>query len=327
MNRRAFVTGLGAVLAAPLAAEAQQTARRIYRVGVLLGAPESAVEASMQAFREGLRELGYVEEQNLAIELRTATAESRLDGLASDLLRSKSDILVAWGTPATLAAKRASSSVPIVMVSIGDPLGAGLVASLSRPGGNVTGVTNVLLDLIGKQLQLLTELRPGVAKIAVLGGDRRAPTAQAFLQELQTAAQSLGIQLQLLEVRAPGELDAAFAAIGRERPSAVLVLGTPLFLTERTRIAKLSQKAQLPTMFARSENVEAGGLISYGPKLSEQFRQAAVYVHKILNGAKPGELPIERPTKLELVINLKTAKALGLTIPPSLLLRADQVIE
>ncbi len=327
ISRRAFIGSVaGSLLAAPLAAEAQ-SAGKVYRVGVLFAAPVSAVGANVQAFRQGLRELGYVEGQNLTLELRgMTTAESRLDRLAADLVRSKTDVLVTWTTPATLAAKRATSTIPIVMVSVGDPVGAELVASLSRPGGNVTGITNVAVELTGKQLQLLTELRPGVARIAVLRNPTNPSTALAW-RETQTAARSLGVELQLVDVRDPRELGAAFTAMGRERPPGLLVLADAMFLAERSRIAELAQKARLPTAFARSENVEAGGLISYGPKLTEQFRQAATYVDKILKGAKPADLPVEQPTKFELVINLKTAKALGLTIPPSLLLRADEVIQ
>jgi putative ABC transport system substrate-binding protein len=327
MERRTFMTLVsGGLLAAPLAAEAQP-AGRVYRVGVLLAAPVSAVGANVQAFRQGLRELGYVEGQNLTLELRgMTTAESRMDHLAADLVRSKTDVLVTWTTPATLAAKRATNTVPIVMVSVGDPVGAKLVASLSRPGGNVTGITSVSLELTGKQLQLLTDLRPGATRIAVLRNSTN-PSAALIWRETQTAARALGVQLQLVDVRDPRELEAAFAAMGRERPPGLLVLADAMFLAERSRIAELAQKARLPTAFARSENVEAGGLVSYGPKLTEQFRQAAVYVDKILKGAKPADLPVERPTKFELVINLKTAKALGLTIPQSLLLRADEVIQ
>ena len=313
------------LLAAPLAA-AQQAAR-VYRVGVLCSGPVSAVAASVQAFREGLRELGYVEGQNLAVELRgMTTAESRLDRLAADLVRSKTDVLVTWALPATLAAKRATSTLPIVMVSVGDPVGAELVASLARPGHNVTGITNIALDLTGKQLQLLTELRPGVTRIAVLRNPTN-PGMALFWREAQTAGRSSGVQLQFVDVRDPRELETAFVAMGRERLPGLLVLADPLFLTERRRIAELALKARLPTAFARSENVEAGGLISYGAKTTELFRQAAVYVDKILKGAKPADLPVEQATKFELVVNLKAAKALGLTIPPSLLLRADQIIE
>jgi len=324
--RAAFAATLTlGVLATALAAA--QPAARVYRVGVLLSGPVSAVAASVQAFREGLRELGYVEGQNLAVELREMTAaEGRLDRLAADLVRSKTDVLVTWASPATLAAKRATSTVPIVMVSVGDPVGADLVASLARPGRNVTGIANIAVDLTGKQLQLLTELRPGVTRIAVLRNPIN-PASALYWREAQAAGRSSGVELQLVDVRDPRELETAFAAMGRERPPGLLVLPSPLFLTERRRIAELALKARLPTAFARNENVEAGGLISYGPKLTELFRQAAVYVDKILKGANPGDLPVEQPTKFELVVNLKTAKALGFTISPSVLGRADRVLE
>jgi ABC-type uncharacterized transport system substrate-binding protein len=301
----------------------------VYRVGVLLGAPMSAVEASVRAFRDGLRELGYVEGQNLALEVRwRSTEEGRLDALAADLIAGRTHVLVTWTTAATVAAKRATSTVPIVMIGTGDPVGSGLVASLSRPGGNITGLTTVSLDLIGKQLQLLTQLRPGATRFAVLGNPANAlPSVEAYAHELQTAAQSLGVQLQFVAARDRRELEAVFVAMSRDRVSGILVGADQFFLTERGRIVDLAKKAQLATMFARREYVEAGGLASYGAKLAEQFRQAATYVDKILKGAKPADLPVEQPTKFELVVNLKTAKALGLTIPQSVLLRADQLIE
>src|SRR5438552_862089 len=256
---------------------------------------------------------------------RALSRHDRLDRLADDLVRSKTDVRVTWGARATLAAKRETSTVPIVMVAVSDPVGAELVASLSRPGRNVTGITNLAVDLTGKQLQLLTELRPGVTRIAVLR-NATSPMSALYWREAQTAGRSSGVELQLVDVRDALELEMAFAAVGRERLPGLLVLPDALFLTERRRIAELALKARLPTAFARSENVEAGGLISYGPKLTELFRQAAVYVDKILKGAKPADLPVEQATKFELVINLKTAKALGLTIPRSVLYRADKVI-
>jgi ABC-type uncharacterized transport system substrate-binding protein len=203
-----------------------------------------------------------------------------------------------------------------------------LVASLARPGGNVTGITNISLDLTAKQLQLLTELRPGMTRIVVLWDSTNTPrAAESYRRELHTAARSLGVQLQIVHPRDPRELETAFAALKREPPSGLLIVTAPLFLAERSRVAELAKEARLPTMFFRNENVEAGGLISYGPSLPEQFRRAAIYVDKILKGAKPADLPVEQPSKFQLVINLKTATALGLTIPPSVLGRADQVID
>jgi putative ABC transport system substrate-binding protein len=268
-----------------------------------------------------------VEGQNLALELRwTTTAEIAFDSLVADLLRAKVDVLVAWTTPAALAAKRTTTVVPIVMVSVGDPVGSGIVTSLSRPGGNVTGVSNVSRDVSGKLLELLREIRPDATRIAALRNPGN-PGSALMWRETQAAAESLGVQLQLVPVREPRELEAGFATMARNRASSVVVLADPLFLSERERIALLAQQARLATVFQRRENVEAGGLLSYGPDLTEKFRQAADYVDRILKGARPADLPVEQPTKFELVMNLKTAKALGLTIPPSLLLRVDQIVE
>ncbi len=316
------------ILAASLVAKAQPAARG-YRIGVLLAAPAPAVTPYVEALRERLRELGYVEGQNLALELRwvtTAEGFGGLDRLAADLVRSKVDLLVAWTTPATLAAKRATSTIPIVMVSVGDPVGSGLVASLSRPGGNVTGVTSVVPDLSGKQLQLLREVRPDARRIAALQNPTNPSSALAW-REIQKAAESLGVHLQLVGVREPRELEPAFAAMARDHAAGVVIIADPLFISERRRIAELAQQARLATVFQRSENVEAGGLMAYGAKNTEQFRQAAVYVDRILKGAKPADLPVEQPIQFELAINLKTAKALGLAIPPSVLARADRVIQ
>lgn len=315
------------VLAASLVAEAQPAARG-YRIGVLLAAPAPTVAPHLEALRQQLRELGYLEGQNLALELRwmTTAAEGGLDRLAADLVRSKVDLLVSWTTPATLAAKRATSTIPIVMLAVGDPVGDGLVASLSRPGGNVTGVSNVARELSGKLLQLLKEVRPDARRIAALGNPTNPASALPW-RETEAAAKSLGVQLQLVAVREARELEPAFAAMVRDHAAGVVILPDPLFLSERGRIAELAQQARLATAFQRSENVEAGGLISYGPKLTEQFRQVAVYVDRILKGARPADLPVEQPVRFELVINLKTAKALGLSIPPGILVRADQVIQ
>lgn len=316
------------VLAVSLLAEAQPVARG-YRIGVLLAAPATAAAPHVEALRERLRELGYVEKQNLALEERWVTSAEGfggLDRLAAELVRSKVDVLVAWTTPATLAAKRATSTLPIVMVSIGDPVGSGLVASLSRPGGNVTGVSNVARDVSAKLLQLLREIRPDATRIAVLQNPTNPASALGW-REVQAAGESLSIQLQHVGVREPRELESAFAAMNRDRAAGVVILPDALFLGERRRLAELAQQARLPTVFQRSENVEAGGLMSYGPKLTEQFRQAAGYVDRILKGAKPADLPVEQPVHFELVINLKVAKTLGLAIPPSMLARADHVIE
>ncbi len=326
ISRRTFISSLAAsLLAAPLAAA--QPVQKVYRVGVLLAASAASVALPLDALRQGLREHGYVSGQNLVIDVQASdmTAD-RLQAAAAALLRSNVDVLVTWTTPATLAAKRATSTTPIVMVSIGDPLGVGLVASLGRPGGNVTGVSNISRDLSGKQLEFLREILTGTVRIAVLRNPSN-PSSALMLRETQAAATALGFQVQLLEARSAEDIERAVAAMVRQGAAGIVVLADALFLAERDRLAGLAEKARLPTAFQRRENVEAGGLISYGPSLEELFRRAAYFVDRILKGAKPGDLPVEQPTKFELVINMKTAKALGLTIPPSVLGRADQVIE
>ena len=322
----AGITLVFGILAGSLAADAQRAAPE-YRIGVLLPAPATAVAPQVEALRGRLLRLGYSEGHNLVLEVRSnAGAEGGLDRLATDLVLSKVDLLVAWTTPATLAAKRATRTIPIVMVSVGDPVGSGLVASLSRPGGNVTGVSNVSRDVSGKLLQLLREVRPDATRLAVLRNATN-PGSALMWRETQAAAESLRIQLQHVAVGTSKELGSAFAAMVRDRAAGVVVLPDPLFTSERQQIAKLARQAQLATVFQRSENLEAGGLLSYGPKLTEQFRQAASYIDRILKGAKPAELPVEQPIHFELVINLKVAKALGLAIPPSMLARADHVIQ
>jgi putative ABC transport system substrate-binding protein len=322
MNRRAFVTGLGAVLAAPLAAEAQQ-AGKVYRIGILANVSGDI----WGPFIEGLRDLGYVEGQNITIEFRSSEAKyERLPDLAAELVRLKVDVIVAPADENVVVAKQATRTIPIVMAGSGDPVGGGLVASLAQPGGNVTGLSLSAPELAGKQLQLLKETVPRVSRVAVLLN----PTNRAghsLLGEAKVAAQSLRVQLQILEARRPDEFQSVFAAMARERAGALLVFPDGMFLLQRTRITDFAAKSSLPAMYGRREFVDAGGLMSYASSLGYNLRRAAAYVDKILKGAKPGDLPIEQPTKFELVINLKTAKALGLTIPPSLLARADQVIE
>jgi putative ABC transport system substrate-binding protein len=233
---------------------------------------------------------------------------------------------VVWGTPASIAIAQATSTLPIVILSVTDPVGSGLVASLARPGRNITGVSNLSRDLSGKLLELLVQVVPGISRIAALRNPLN-PGSALHLNETETAARELGLELQLVEARAPEDLEGAFAAIRRGRARGVVVLTDAMFIGQRHRIAELATKSRLPTVFARRENAEGGGLMSYGPSLSGQFLRAATYVDKILKGARPADLPIEQPTKFELVINLKTAKTLGLTIPPSLLARADEVIQ
>jgi putative ABC transport system substrate-binding protein len=283
----------------------------------------------VDAFRQGLRELGWAEGRNIVIDYRFAEGRlDRLPDLAAELVRLKVDIIVAQATPGAAAAKNATETIPIVMVPVGDPVGLGLIASLARPGGNVTGVSYSVggLEIAGKQLELLKETLPKVRRVAVLSNPAN-PAHALVIRELNVAARSLGVQLQLLEARGPNEFDGAFAAMATERVGALLVVADTMFVLQRTRLADLAARSRLPAAYGWREHVEAGGLMSYGPSLRDLFRRSATFVDRILKGAKPGDLPVEQPTKFELVINLKTAKALGLTIPPSLLSRADHISE
>ena len=322
----ALVIGL---LAAPLAASAQP-AGKVYRIGYLsTGSASGTYLRPLEAFRQGMRELGWVEGKNMVIEYRYAEGRiDRLPGLAEELVRLKVDIIVASPTPSAMAARDASRTIPIVGMSLTEPVAVGLIASLARPGGNVTGITyNVDTDIFGKQLELLKEVVPKVRRVAVLSNPTSNPTYPLTMSSVKAAARSLGLQLQLHEAREPGEFDAAFAAMAKERAVALLVFGDPLFFVHRGRLADLALKNRLPSMSTQWQWVEAGGLMAYGPSFPDLWRRAATYVDKILKGAKPGDLPVEQPTKFELVINRKTAKALGLTIPQSLLVRADEVIQ
>ena len=327
MDRRAFVSTVAlGLLAAPLAAEAQQ-AGKVYRIGYL-SSGTSTSNPFVKAFREGLRELGWIEGQNIIIDYRFAEGRfDRLPALAAELIRLKVDVIVASPTPAALAAKNATSTIPIVMTGGGNPVGLGLVASLARPGGNVTGLTfSVGFDTVVKALELLREIVPNASRVAVLLNPAN-PGHLLAMREVKDAARSLGVQLQILEARAPSEFDGAFAAMVKQRVAALLVVPDSMFLLHRARLADLSAQNRLPTMHGDRESVEAGGLMSYGANTRDGVRAAATFVDKIFKGAKPADLPVEQPTKFEFVINSRTAKALGLTIPPSLLLRADQVIE
>ena len=326
ISRRQFlVAGLGAVIA-PRAAEAQQAAR-IMRIGFLTASRLSSITLRTEAFRLGLRNLGYVEGQNIVIEWRSADETlNRLPALAAELVDLKVAVIVAGDNASTAAAKEVTKTVPIVMATSADPVGIGLVASLARPGGNVTGLTSLSIELWGKQVGLLKELVPTLSHVAVLSSPANPANTRA-LREIETAARRLGVQVQPVEIREAKQLDDAFSAMIKERADALLVLPDPVLLTQRPQIADLAMRNRLPTIFARRENVDAGGLLSYGSSLSDQFRYAATFVDKILKGAKPADLPVEQATKFELVINLKTAKALEVTIPQSLLLRADEVIQ
>ncbi len=328
MDRRTFLGALASgVLAAPLAVEAQQ-AGKVPRIGFLSVTSPSDRPPLLDAFRQGLRELGWVEGQNIVIDYRYAEDQvDRLPGLAAELVRLKVDLIVSWGTQGVTAAKNATETIPIVMIAVRDPVGTGLIASLVRPGGNVTGVSGYAgLEIVAKQLGLLKETIPKIRRVAILSNPANA-YHQLAIREVNVAARSLGVQLQLLEARGPNEFDGAFAAMAKERVGALLVLSDAMLNSHRVRLADLAARSRLPAAYGVRESVEAGGLMSYGPSFLDLFRRAATYVDKILKGARPGDLPVEQPTKFELVINLKTAKALGLTIPPSLLQRADQVIE
>jgi len=314
-------------LVAPLAAVAQPTGK-VYRMGVLTGGSATAPSPPLEAFRQGLREFGWVEGQNIVVEYRFAEGRlDRLPALAAELVRLKVDVIAAGPTPPAVAAKNATATIPIVMMGAAEPVELGLIASLARPGGNVTGLSwSVNLELIGKELELLKETVPKVRRVAILWNPAN-PAHAIAVGHLKDAARSLGLQLQLLEARGPNDFDGAFAAMAKQRVDALLVVADTIFLVHRARLADLEAKYRLPSMHGLLQNVEAGGLMSYGPNTVATWRRAAFFVDRILKGIKPADLPVEQPTQYELVINVKTARALRLTIPPSLVLRADQVIE
>jgi len=326
MNRRAFVTGLGAVLAASLGARAQQ-AGKVYRIGILTSGSADSTAPIVEAFREGLREVGYAEGRNIIIEYRWAEGKmERLPELAADLVGRKVDVIVTISPPSAQAAHQATRTIPIVIIAVGDPVALGLAASLSRPGGNVTGFASYGPELVGKQLEFIKEMIPGIKRVAIFWAPANVNHARG-LKDLEGPARLLAIQILPLRIVSPADFEEAFRTAVTERAGAVWIFGEPMFTLHRARLATLALDARLPMMSLVRQLVEAGGLVSYGPAFIHHYRGAATYVDKILKGAKPGDLPIEQPTKFELVINLKTAKTLGLTLPPSLLLRADQVIE
>jgi putative ABC transport system substrate-binding protein len=312
------------LLSAFLGTAAAQPPEKVPRVGYLLGGSHSDPQRQrlLEAFRQGLRELGYVEGQNIAIESRWAEGkDDRFPALAADLVRSKVDVIVAGSGAATQAAQQATRTIPIVMSTVADPLGSGLVASLARPGGNVTGMTVMSPDVAGKQLQLLKEVVPKLSRVALLTNPDN-PSSARFVREAEAAARALGVRLQSLEARNPQEIDGAFAAMTRERAGALLILPDVMFLSAKTD-GELATR-RLPTVYRRS--TRSWRSLAYGANYID-LQRAATYVDKILKGAKPADLPVEQPTKFELVINLRTAKAIGLTIPPSLVRRADQIID
>ncbi len=311
-------------IAAPMAVDAQQ-AQRLYRIGMLQTTSMPINAGNIDAFRQGLRELGYVEEKNFAIEYRSADGrDERFPGLATELVRLKVDLILTRGTPATLAAKNATGTIPVVMTGIGDPVGQGVVVSLGRPGGNITGLSAVVTELSAKRVELLQELVPRAARIAALL-NMGNPAIPPQWKEIERATRSLGIRPQLLDARKPEDLEPAFDAAIRQRADALVVGLDTLTSTSQRLIVDLAAKHQLPAVYASSEF--AGGLLVYGVNYPDLYRRAAVFADKIFKGAKPADLPVEQPTKFELIFNMKTAKTLGLTIPSSLLLRADRVIQ
>ncbi|SRR5216683_1759146 len=333
MRRRAFITLLGGAAAWPVAARAQQPigqAGKMPRVGLLMPGPAAHSATILEPFYQGLHELGYIEGQNLALERRDAEWKSdRLPELAAELVALKVDVIVAWSTPAARAAKQATNTLPIIAAVMADPVGDELVASLARPGGNITGTTFLGPELVAKRLQLLREIVPGLSRVAALWHPRAygERTMAGVLKEIEVAARTLGMQLQLVPAAGPDEIAGAFSAMTGERAEAFIVLPSPMLFGEHRRIVNLAADNRLPAMYQAREFVDAGGLVSYGTNLNDLFRRTAAYVDKILKGAKPADLPVEQPTNFELVVNLKTARALSLTISREFQLIADEVIE
>jgi putative tryptophan/tyrosine transport system substrate-binding protein len=329
MDRRTFLCGVTLGLAGPLTAEGQQVGK-VARVGIILTlAPEHPqMRAIIDPFRQALHDRGHVEGRNIAFEYRWGSL-AQFPALAVELVRLKVDLILVGSTTAALAAKQATNTIPIVAAVMADPIRDGLVPSLARPGGNITGLTFLAPELVPKRLELLKEGVPTVSRVAALWnpGAYGERTMREMVKQAEDAAQALRIQLDLVGVGSPDDFASAFSAMTQKRADALVVLPSPLLFTERKRIVELAARHRLPAMYQASEFVELGGLMAYGASIPDLFRRSASYVDRILKGAKPGDLPVEQATKFELVINLKTAKALGLTVPPSLLLRADQVIQ
>jgi putative tryptophan/tyrosine transport system substrate-binding protein len=328
MDRRRFLlTSVIGAVSAPIGA-AGQPLDKVRRIGHLGGASSAAIAPWLETLRRALAELGWRVGQNIIIENRSVEGRfERLPAAAAELVRLPVDLIIAGTTPAAEAARQATTTIPIVTTVVSDPVGSGLIASLARPGGNVTGLTLLVgPEIVGKYLELLKAAVPALSRLALLWNP--AQTAHVpLIRQAETAARSIGCQLRLVPARSPAEFDGAFIAMGQERADALLVLADPMFFQQRTRLANLAEKNRLPAMYGLREHVEAGGLMTYAASIHDLYRRAALYIDKIFKGAKPSDLPVEQPSKFELVINLKTAKALGLTIPPSLLARADQVIE
>ena len=325
-RRRLIIVMFASLLGVPLASLGQQPAK-VARIGFLEASTPSAIAARVEAFRQGLRDLGYVEGKNVVIEYRYAEGNfDRLPALAAELVRLNVNVIVTGGPTAIPAAKAATTAIPIVMAFDTDPVGSGFAASLAKPGGNITGLSTLAPELSAKQIELLKEIVPKLARVAVLGTASRPGSAHA-LREVENAAKALKVQVQFQDVVDPKGIDAAFLAARKGSADAVLVLGSPLFNANRTELTELASKSRYPVIYDRAEFVEAGGLMTYSVSLADLARRAATYVDKILKGARPGDLPIEQPTKFDLVVNMKTAKALGIEIPNSLLAQATKVIE
>ena len=328
VTRRRIVVALGASTFAPLPSFAQQPAK-VPRIAYLSPvSPQDGTDWRLQAFQKGMRELGYVDGKNIHMEIRWGEGRlERLPALAAELVQLKVDVIVAVSSPSIVAAKQATRTIPIVMPTSSDPVGDGLVASLARPGGNITGLSLMTPEVGAKRIQLLKEMSPKASRPVAVLWNPAYEGMRARFEQARVAAPKLGLTVLSLEVRDARELDAAFAAINREHPDALLLLVDPFTGSQRTRIVEFVAEKRLVTIYESSEFAEAGGLISYGPNFPEQFRRAAYFVDRILKGAKPGDLPIEQPTKFELVINMKTARALGIKVPDSILVSATKVIE
>jgi putative tryptophan/tyrosine transport system substrate-binding protein len=327
MKRREVITLLGGAAAWPLAARAQDPAPTVRqaRIGILSASPPTP--AMVHAFREGMRERGYIEGHNLSIDVRWPRGTFEQDpAVAAELAKANVDVIVAWSTPAVIAARRATPAIPIVMVSVGDPVGSEFIASLARPGGNITGFSNISADLSAKLVELFVELVPDIRRVGVVSNIYN-PNVALQLRQTEEAVRKLGLQSLVIEAQTPEEYERAFARLSAEKVHGVVLLATSSLIEHAHKIAELARAARLPTAFQRRENVEAGGLMSYGGNITYQFRGAASYVDRLLKGAKAADLPVEQPTKLEFVINLKTAKSLGLTVPTIMQMTADEVIE
>ena len=326
MRRMFLWLSVVAALGGTAISDAQQL-KKVARIGFLASSSSERVKSRLAAFQQGLRELGYVEGKNVIVEYRSAEGKfERLPEIASELVRLKVDLLVVEGAPAAHATKNATSVIPIVIGNAADPVGTGLVASLARPGGNITGLSDFNLGVVTKRLELLKEIVPSASRVAVLWNPTN-PTNPLQLKETQAAAPGLGVTLLSLEAKGADDIERAFSAIRKERPGALIVIGDPMFGTHQKRITQLTIKSRLPAIYGAPESVDAGGLMSYGTNFADLFRRAATYVDKILKGTKPADLPVEQPKKFELVINLNAAKQIGVTIPPNVLVRADKVIK